>query len=71
MTLHFLHRAVVVPKAPVLFPDKLDDLLAERVQSQRIGDLAYFGRLAASDLVAVHDRWADRLTARIDREDKA
>lgn len=31
MSIHFLHRAAVVPKAPpALFADKLDDLLSER-----------------------------------------
>ncbi len=68
MTLHFLHRAVVVPKATVLFPDKLDDLLSERQATNRLAHHAAL--IWRPDFEERLDRWADRLTARIDREPK-
>lgn len=38
MTLHFLHRAVVVPKAPVpvLIPADMDDLLSQRAYAHNL-----------------------------------
>ena len=70
MSIHFLHRAAVLPKAPpALFPDKLDDLLAERQGTDRLaGHAALIWR---GDFEERLDRWADRLTARIEKADKS
>ena len=62
-----IHRAVVVPKPPVLFPTGGVNALAE--ERHECTKLAVRARTDEQRTRII--RWADRLTARIDREDKA
>lgn len=55
--------------APILFPTDMDDLLTERFDAAILSIGAILrGR---NDFADLYERWADRLTVRIDRRAQA
>ena len=61
--IHTLHRAVVVPKAPALMPETMDDLLSRRRDARQAAEFAEFVGLDRH--AAIHRAFAARLTQAI------